>query len=83
MSFNGKILCRVKGCHRGIFVITAQRRWGTSAIWFICATHWQRLSKREKAVMARINRQKRKFGIDHFGRREHRIVSALIRRAGS
>lgn len=80
---NGKIMCRVAGCHRGMHSETAQKRWGHSNVSLICGTHWRQLSRIERAVWSRLRRQARRFGIEHFGDREMRVWNALIRRAGA
>lgn len=77
-----KIICRIKGCHRGIHVETAVKRWGHANVSLICGVHW-RLTKAEKAVWHRIRRQARKFGLDSLGDREWRIWDALSRRAAA
>lgn len=75
-----KILCAVEGCTRGTYPETAMRRYGTTNIWLICATHWRRLTRDEKRVVARLNRLSKKYG--PLGARYRRIVQAIIRRAG-
>lgn len=76
-----KIMCRVPGCHRGMHVETAVKRWGHENVSLICGHHWRRLTRAERAVWSRIRRQARKFGVDSLGSREWRIWEALTRRA--
>lgn len=78
-----KVPCIIPGCTRGIMEATARKRWGTANVSFICGKHWQRLTKAERRVWARIGRLRRKFGIEHLGDREWRIWSALARRAAN
>lgn len=77
----GKIFCIVPECTRGMMKSTARKRWGSSNVSLICGKHWRRLSKAERAVWARIGRQRRRFGVDHLGDREARVWAALARRA--
>lgn len=75
-----RINCIVDGCRRGMGKATAIKRWGTCDVSLICGVHWNRLTKSEKRVWARIRRLERKLGCN-LGDRSYRIWAALARRS--
>lgn len=73
--------CAATGCLRW------SRKWGPNAR-FLCAFHWRRLTKRERATMRRLWRLLDRIGEGwHSDRRLRarvwRTWRALVRRAGS
>ena len=81
MTGRPRIFCIIPGCRRGMFVETAVKRWGTADIGLICGRHWRRLSKRERAVVARMRRKLKRYGDEAVSReRWERVWRALERR---
>lgn len=76
-----KIYCSIRPCGRFMFVETAIRRWGSADVGMICGKHWRRLSKRERAVVARMRRKLNRYGEKAVTReRWERVWRALYRR---
>lgn len=76
-----RIYCVINGCRRSMFKTTAVKRWGTPEVNMICVKHWRRLSKRERAVIARMRRKLKRFGSSAVSEsRWRRVWRALYRR---
>ena len=76
-----RLSCAVDGCKRtkGLKPVDAAQpvHW----VW-ICCVHWKRLTKAEKRVLHRINRIRRRFGMEAVShKRFRRVWHALVRRA--
>lgn len=77
-----KVLCRVDGCDRGMFVETVVKRWGTKRVFLICGVHWRRLTKTERRVAHRLNRLAKRYGTEEADDRAGVVWRALAKRAG-
>ena len=67
-----RTVCIIEGCHR-----TTARVFDE----WICAVHWQRLTRVERRVWYRIKRTAKRFGWEAVLDRDERVWSALKRRA--
>jgi hypothetical protein len=77
-----RIYCDVPGCTRYSRAETCLKRWGTTRVRLLCATHWKRLSRRERAVIRRMERIRKRYGDEAVARdRWLRAWDALFRRA--
>lgn len=77
-----RVYCGIPGCHRFMFGPTCIKRWGTTNVRIICARHWRRLSKRERAVIHRLERKVKRYGEEAVTHeRWLRVWDAIFRRA--
>jgi hypothetical protein len=79
-----KVFCDVPGCRRFMFGRTCLKLWGTTDVRIMCGGHWRRLSKRERAVLLRFRRLRKRYGDEAVSdERIHRAWSAAFKRVAS
>jgi hypothetical protein len=76
-----RLLCCVDGCRHTMGFETALKRWGALPAEWMCGKHWGRLTKAERRVWARHERQHDKLGDFPRPVAAWRIWEGLKRRA--